>query len=381
MERSALGLKLPEGMRDLLPIELAWLEALESRAIKVCKDWSYQKVATPGLEYRACVEPDGNKDDDLYKFFDKNGRVIVLRPEFTTPIARMVANRQKNGIFPLRFCYSGDVYRNNPTRLREFRQIGVELIGSAGAVADAEVIALAVEIIKILGVKDFQLSLGHNGIFSGLAQEMNFDRKLREELEDGISRKDVVKLEKVLSSSSVSAEVKELILSLPRLTGKEKVLDKLQNWSHIASVQKAIENLRQIFLYLDDYQVKEYVSLDLGILRGFSYYTGVIFEGYIPGIGIPVTEGGRYDSLYADFGVSHPATGFAVNLGVLLEKRTEFAVEHADIFVYGEAGRAIKLCRKLRKEGKKVEMALEPMTREEAVQLAADRGIPQIIEA
>lgn len=379
MERSSLGLKLPEGMRDLLPVELAWLEELERKAIQVCKNWSYQKVATPGLEFRACVEPDANKDDHLYKFFDKNGHILVLRPEFTTPIARMVTTRQKNEDLPLRFCYSGDVYRNNSLRYREFRQVGVELIGSDSDIADAESIALAIEIMKSLDIRNFQLNLGHNGIFSGLAEEMNFSPDLRKELEDGIARKDMVKLENLIAKSDIPSAAKDLLVSMPHLTGKEDVLDKLQSWNHIPSIRRAVESLRTIFLYLKDFGIQEYVTLDLGILRGFSYYTGVIFEGYLPGIGIPVIEGGRYDSLYADFGLNLPATGFAVNLGIMLEQLQEFEVENPDVFVYGQSpGAVIKRCRELRKGGRKVEMALGFITDSEARKLASKRGIVDV---
>ncbi|NLI90675.1 MAG: ATP phosphoribosyltransferase regulatory subunit [Peptococcaceae bacterium] len=379
MERSTLGLKLPEGMRDLLPGELASLEALEGKAIQVCKNWSYQKVATPGLEYRACVEPDANKEDRLYKFFDKNGHIVVLRPEFTTPIARMVSARQRGGIFPLRYCYSGDVYRNDSSRYREFRQVGVELVGSGSDIADAEVIALAVEIMKALEIRNFQLSLGHNGIFSGLAQEMNFSPKLREELEDGIARKDMVKMESVISQSELPEAAKDLLLSMPHLTGKEDVLNKLQSWNHIPAIRRAVESLRTIYLYLKDFGVQEFVSLDLGILRGFSYYTGAIFEGYLPGIGSPVIDGGRYDGLYSDFGINLPATGFAVNLGIMIEQLQDYEVENADILVYGQSpGAVIKRCRELRKGGKKVEMALGYITDTDARKMASSRGISEL---
>ncbi|AFV02448.1 ATP phosphoribosyltransferase regulatory subunit [Dehalobacter sp. UNSWDHB] len=376
MERSSLGLKIPEGMLDLLPAELAQLEELEGRAIRVCKHWSYQKVATPGLEYRACVEPDADKDDHLYKFFDKNGHILALRPEFTTPIARMVATRQKGGQFPLRFCYSGDVYRNDSARYREFRQVGVELIGSDNDIADAEVVALAIEMMKTLEIKNFQLNLGHNGIFSGLAEEMKFATKVREELEDGIARKDMVKLEQIVSSNDLPESAKELLLSLPHLTGKEEVLDKLQNWTHIKPIRKAVESLRTIYLYLKEFGVQDYVSLDLGILRGFSYYTGAIFEGYLPGVGVPLIEGGRYDGLYADFGMDHGATGFAVNLGLMLEKAVDYELDKADVLVYGQSpGAVIKRCRELRKSGKKVEMALGFLAETDARNLASSRGI------
>lgn len=366
-------------MRDLLPAELAWLENLEQKALKVCHHWSYQKVATSGLEYRACIEPDANKDDYLYKFFDKEGHVLVLRPEFTTPIARVVTSRLKGEDLPIRFCYSGDVYRNSSARYREFRQVGVESIGSGSDLADAEVIALAVEIMRALEIRSFQLSLGHNGIFSGLAEEMQFDSKLKKELEDGIARKDMVKLESIVSQSDIPEAAKELLLAMPQLTGGEEVLDKLQNWSHIFAIRRAIESLRTIYLFLKDYGLREYVTLDLGILRGFSYYTGVLFEGYLPGIGIPVIEGGRYDSLYADFGMNLPATGFAVNLGIMLEKMDDFEVESADVLVYGQSpGAVIKRCRELRKAGRKVEMALDFMTDTDARNLASARGIADV---
>ncbi|NLO97043.1 MAG: ATP phosphoribosyltransferase regulatory subunit, partial [Peptococcaceae bacterium] len=127
--------------------------------------------------------------------------------------------------------------------------------------------------------------------------------------------------------------------------------------------------------------VKEYVALDLGILRGFSYYTGAIFEGYLPGVGIPVVEGGRYDGLYADFGVNYPATGFAMNMGAIMERQTEFRVENPEVLVYGDSQReVIKYCQKLRREGKTVEMVLEPLTDQQAQDLALRKAIGQVIK-
>jgi len=277
----------------------------------------------------------------------------------------------------LRLCYSGDVYRNGSTRFSEFRQVGVELIGVGSDLPDAEVIALSVEIMKALEVRNFQISLGHNGIFSGLADEMNIDAKLRKELEDGIARKDMVKLEGLVSQSDLPEAAKEFLLSMPHLTGKEEVLDKLQNWNHIQAIRRAVESLRTIYQFLKDYGVQDYVSLDLGILRGFSYYTGAIFEGYLPGVGIPVVEGGRYDKLYEDFGYNSPATGFAINLSILLEQFSEYEVENPEVLVYGQSpGAVVKRCRELRKSGKRVEMALGFLTDTDAKKIASIRGIP-----
>ena len=205
---------------------------------------------------------------------------------------------------------------------------------------------------------------------------MLFRSKLRKELEDGIARKDMVKLEALISRSDLPEAAKELLFSMPHLTGKEEVLDKLQNWNHIQPIRRAVESLRTIFQFLKDYGVHEYVSLDLGILRGFSYYTGVIFEGYLPGVGIPVVEGGRYDNLYEDFGMNFPATGFAINLSILLEQFSGFEVENTEVLVYGQSpGAVVKRCRELRKSGKRVEMALGFLTDTEAKKIASLKGI------
>lgn len=381
MERSSLGLKLPEGMRDLLPAELARLQDLEAEALLLCKNWAYQKVLTPGLEYRASIEPEPDKEDYLYKFFDQNGHILVLRPEFTIPIARMVASGLKGEVFPLRFSYSGDVYRKDSARYREFRQVGVELIGSDSEIADAEVIALAVEMMKAFGTGNFQLSLGHNGIFSGLAEEMDFDPQLRRELEDGIARKDIVKLESVVYRSGLPETAKELLLSLRQMNGKQDALNKLRNWSHIPSICRAVDSLRAIFSYLHDFGVQEYVSLDLGILKGFSYYTGAVLEGYLPGIGIPVIEGGRYDTLYADFGFNLPATGFAVNLGIIADQAPVAQEDGPEVLVFGRTPAAvIKRCQELRMAGMRVEMAINALSVGEAAKLVSSRGISRLEE-
>jgi ATP phosphoribosyltransferase regulatory subunit len=253
-------------------------------------------------------------------------------------------------------------------------------VGSHADLADGEVIALAVEIARTLNFNKFQLRLGHNGIFSGLARELKFDEELRRQLEDEISRKNMVKLERTIEQSSLSADVKELLFSMPHLTGGEEVLDKLQTWGHIEAIAEAAESLRNIFRYLQHFGVKKEVTVDLGILRGFSYYTGVIFEGYLPGIGIPILEGGRYDRLYADFGLNHPATGWAMNLGLISEYQAGPEKEATMILVYGESvEKVIKHCRELRESGHQVEMALEDLTPQEAEQLAKEKGLKHVV--
>lgn len=380
MLRTNLGQRIPEGMRDLLPEEVAIQERLEEKAFSLFRQWSYQKVLTPTLEFSACVQPDLEQDDSLYKFFDREGRILAMRPELTTPIARLVSTRMRGAALPLRLCYGADVYRNTPVRHREFRQVGVELVGSSHELADAEVIALAVEAIAGLGLKNFQFNLGHMGIFTGLMLEAGVNNGLQTKLEEALGRKDMVGVENLVRQSGLPGRVQELLLRLPHLHGGEEILDEVLEWSARPAIKDAVESLRQIYQYLDVFGIKENVALDLGILRGFSYYTGAIFEGYVAGMGFPVVEGGRYDSLYADFGVPQPATGFAIHLGNLLEQFPSSPKESADVLVYGsDIKQIIHECKVLRSKGKNVEMAIGVVEDEVAHNMAFQRRIREVI--
>lgn len=379
MQRSPLGLRIPDGMRDLLPEEINVQEKLEKQVLALFGRWSYQKVATPTLEYAACVQPEGEQEDELYKFFDRRGRVLALRPELTTPIARLVSTRMRGAGFPLRYCYGADVFRNSDSRYREFRQLGVELIGSDAELADAEVIALAVESFKVLGIKDFQLNLGHMGIFSELMTQSGVQGELRNKIEEALARKDFVAIELLAARSGLPEKAQSLLQRLPHLHGSEEMLDEILTLSESADTRAAVESLRRVYGYLRDFGVQQNIALDFGILRGFSYYTGAVFEGYVPTIGHPVLEGGRYDSLYADFGFPQPATGFAIHLGSISElfQPENMQVPAADVLVGGtDPQKVIARCRDLRAEGKVVEMTLKIQTEAEAEKLAEEKGIP-----
>jgi len=366
-------------MHDLLPQEEKLLAELEKKILNLFRAWSYHKVTTPTLEYGACVQPDIDSGESLFKFFDRHGHVLVLRPELTTPIARLVSTRLRGCPLPLRLCYSADVFRDTLRGPKEFRQAGVELVGSASELADAEVIALAVHGIKVLGFKDFQFNVGHMGIFTGLMEELGVSPELRARLEEAIAKKDMVGIERLARESDLPEEAQRVLIEFPRLHGKEEILDRVLSWSDKEAVTQGVNSLRRIFDYLEQFGVIEHVDLDLGMLRGFTYYTGAIFEGYVPGVGFPVVEGGRYDALYEDFGYPLPATGFAINLGSLLSLFPLPAVESADVFLYGEKEEeVIKAAQALRADGRRVEMALAPLTDAEARDHARARGIPRV---
>lgn len=379
MQRSALGLRIPTGMHDLLPNEMALQEHLEGQILELFRRWSYRRILTPTLEYAACVQPDVDEEDQLYKFFDRQGRILALRPELTPSIARLVSTRMRTSELPLRLCYGADVFRNSAPQYREFRQVGVELVGSAEGIADAEVIALAVKGLEELGVRDFQLNLGHMGIFTGLMQELSIPADLKENLEEKLARKDMVGIESLAWQSDLPQQVQDVLLRLPHLHGGEEILDEVLSWSGKKEIRAATEGLRKVYRYLRDFGVQGAVALDLGILRGFSYYTGVIFEGYVPGVGFPVVEGGRYDTLYADFGYDLPATGFAIHLESLLGLFPQAETGSADILIFGrDMPKVIRRCQELRGQGKRVEMALSFLESKEAGNLAERKGIPLV---
>ncbi|BAE85705.1 ATP phosphoribosyltransferase regulatory subunit [Desulfitobacterium hafniense] len=380
MPRSSLGLRIPEGMHDLLPDELALQEQAETSALDLFKAWAYQKVATPTLEYGACIQPVEEEGDSFFKLFDRQGHVLVLRPELTTSIARMVSTRMRGTAFPLRLCYAADVFRYSKSHKQEFRQVGVELIGSASSAADAEVVALAIEALRKIGGMDFQINLGHMGIFTGIMAELGVPQEFQLHYQEKLARKDFVGIERLVKDYGFETRVQDVLLKLPHLHGKEDMLDQVLEWSRRPSLLEAVNALRQVYRYLKDFGVQDYVSLDLGILRGFSYYTGAVFEGYVPGVGFPVVEGGRYDALYGDFGEDAPATGFAINLKAIIEQMVCSNAERPEVLVYGsDVSKVIAEARKLRQTGKRVEMCLESLTQEQAMESAECKGIKEVV--
>lgn len=380
MLRTSLGLRIPDGMHDILPNEIALQDHVEAEILKLFSAWSYQKVVTPTLEYGACLQPVEEEGDLFFKFFDRQGHVLVLRPELTTPIARMVSTRMRGAELPLRLCYAADVFRYSKSQTQEFRQAGVELIGSASPIADAEVVALAVEALRHMGVKEFQINLGHMGIFTGIMEELNVPQDFKFKYQEALAHKDFVRIEKLVAESQLASRVQEILLKLPHLHGKDDMLEQVLEWSAKPSLLSAAEALRRVYQYLKDFGVQEHVSLDLGILRGFSYYTGAVFEGYVPRVGFPIVEGGRYDALYEDFGYQLPATGFAINLGALTGQLPNRKLQGPEALIYGNnTSKVIEQTRQLRQTGVQVEMCLDNLTQEEAEDLAKRKGIQRVI--
>jgi len=315
------SLQLPKGMRDLLPDEARAKRKLENMLVNKFFAWGYDEVVTPVLEYYENLIPAETPEDQFFKLIDRQGHILALRTDMTTPIARMVANRFSLDDYPIKFFYLSNVFRYENTQMgrqREFYQAGVEYIGASGPTADAEVIALAVECLRESGLNNFQISVGHRDFLRGVINQLELEEEYQEQVISAVWEKDYVELENLLSVCQVNADLKELVVSLPSLRGNMCIVNKAAKLIKDPIALAALENLEEIYHLLKVYQVEQSVFMDFGIVRYFDYYSGMVFEGYSPEIGAPICGGGRYDYLLGRYGLEAPATGFAIGLERLM---------------------------------------------------------------
>ena len=325
----------------------------------------------------------------MFKLFDKQNRTMALRHEMTTPIARVVASRLGEEWLPHKLSYISSVFRYEKTqtgRQCEFHQAGVELIGSSKATADAEMIALAVSIMKEAGLKDFQICLGQVEFINGLMQQCCIFPKQQEQIKDAIERRDLVALGEIVDATELSETAKDMVKQLPLLHGDKNVLKKAYNMAMNEQSRRALDNLTEIYELLEAYGVAEYVTFDLGVIRDFSYYTGMVFEAYTPGLGFPLCGGGRYDHMLTDFGRALPATGFAVGIErILLALEREGLAKpkvEKDVYVAYAPGlqrEAIRQVQALRAEGRTCELAMAASLEQEADAYRQEKGYKELV--
>jgi ATP phosphoribosyltransferase regulatory subunit len=347
----------PTGFRDLLPASCEKKRLVETCVSDRFESWGYREIATPILEFyetvgKACAI----EDHRLFKCLDREGRTLVLRPDCTAPIARVVGTVLKNEPLPLRLHYRGSVFRaqeGEAGRPSELFQSGVELIGEGGAEADAEVVALAVEAFRAVGVTEFQISAGHVELLDAMLAERIGKEKDRRQLKEALGRRDMVRFRQ-LSEQLLGKDGAEAWLSLFRPGSGWSVLGNIRRWSCSACVSEAVSRLEEMWEYLTDLGVEDSVSLELGLVGRLHYYTGLYFEGYASGIGGPVLSGGRYDRLCAVFGRSLPAVGFALLTDRLAEASPlePHRRERVAVLYRAEARKqALVLAERLRAEG------------------------------
>jgi ATP phosphoribosyltransferase regulatory subunit len=317
----------PEGVRDIYGKEYANKQNIQRLFGDKLHSFGYQDIQTPTFEFFDVFsrEIGTTPSKELYKFFDKEGNTLVLRPDFTPSIARCAAKYFMDETVPLRFCYSGNNFINTSNlqgKLKETTQMGAELIGDADASADAEMIAMLVEALLNTGLKEFQVSIGQIDYFKGLCQEARFDEETELTLREFISNRNDFGVSELLENKNVSPKLINALTHVSGLFGSEEILDTALSLVDNERSIKAIERLRQVYEMLKIYGVEKYISFDLAMVSKYNYYTGVIFNAYTYQAGSAIAKGGRYDRLLEKFGKPAAATGFVVNVDDLVTALT-----------------------------------------------------------
>ena len=316
-------LHTPEGVRDIYNVECGKKLALENRLKKTLHLFGYHDIQTPTFEYFDVFRKEIGTipSKDLYKFFDKEGNTLVLRPDITPSIARVAATLFGEEDLPIRLCYTGNTFinhSNNQGRLREVTQMGAELIGDDSVEADAEMLAMVIESMQAIGLKEFQLSVGHLGFFQSLIEDAALDEEARERVVELINNRNYFGVEEYLDSIMVKRSSKEAFAALGNLVGGVEVLAKAKNIAPNSSGIMAVKRLEKIYDNLALYGVEKFVTFDLSMTGNYGYYTGIIFRGYTFGTGDAVVKGGRYDHLLEKFGKTSASIGFAIVIDELM---------------------------------------------------------------
>ena len=321
-------LHTPEGVRDIYGSEFVRKFELQNTLFDVMNSYGYQGIETPTFEFFDVFSKEVGTvpSNELYKFFDKEGNTLVLRPDMTPSIARAVS-KYFHGDEAIRLCYMGNTFINYDKyqgRLKESTQLGAELMGDGSVKADVEMISMLVAALQKAGLKEFQISLGQVQFFRSLLLEADLDEKTEEALRFQISNKNIFAVEEILSEAEMPDSLKAAFSALISLTGQTEVLERAKKLTDNERALKAISVLEDIYDGLKGCGCEKYVSFDLGMLSKYNYYTGIIFRAYTFGSGEAIVKGGRYDKLLSHFGRKLPAVGFAIvidQLMVALERK------------------------------------------------------------
>lgn len=381
----------PEGVQDILSEACRQKRRAEAAIRRTFELNGYDELETPSIEFYDVFsgERDLLKQESMYKFCDAKGRLLVLRPDMTVPVARLAATRIKEENWPLKLSYLGNAFSFNEVgggKQNEYTQAGVELLGVNSPEADAEVVAMAVKALLACGIKEFQIDIGQVEFFRGIMEESGLSQAEIEEVRELIDLKDFVGVEQVMNGHSVKEELKKLILHMPRLFGSKEILKEIDRAPIGKKAVQALENIESVLDILEDIGFSQYVSVDLGMVQSMTYYTGIVFRGYTYGVGFPIISGGRYDGLVSKFGRDCPATGFSMGVNLMmmaLDRQGLLEAEAAGgcLIIYEQGARrmAHEVCQGLLDKGLRAEMDVLSRNVDEAAVYARSKGIEKLI--
>ena len=361
-------LHTPEGVRDIYNVECGKKLALESRLKKVFHMYGYHDIQTPTFEYFDVFRKEIGTipSRELYKFFDKEGNTLVLRPDFTPSIARAAATLFQEEQLPIRLCYTGSTFVNHSSyqgRLRETTQMGAELLGDDSVEADAEMLALVIESMLTIGLKEFQLTVSNVDFLQSLIEDADLDEDARERVRELITNRNFYGVEEYLESIQVKRSSKEAFGKMNELLGGVDILEKAKNIAPNSKGVMALRRLEKIYEILKLYGVEKFVTFDLSMSGTYGYYTGIIFRGYTYGTGDAIVRGGRYDHLVEKFGKKSASIGFAIVIDelmkALIRQKIRIVYTRKNTIVLYDEGRlreAIALAKDFRRKAKNTEL-------------------------
>ncbi|MCR2025744.1 ATP phosphoribosyltransferase regulatory subunit [Anaerotruncus colihominis] len=355
----------PDGTRDLLFDECVLRGEAVGRLTAMFRARGYRQVITPAIEFYDVFGSSAAHfpQENMYKLTDTRGRLMVIRPDCTIPIARLVATRLAASPMPLRLYYSENVYRVEHDlrgKRNEVFQTGVELIGSNALRSDLEIVELAASGLSDIGGERFRIELCHVGYFKALIDSLDAPDEIKEQIRLCIEQKNYSALGDLLEPFG-TARAAQALRYLPRLFGGEEVFEKAYALFDENGAKESLDYLRSIYDYLRQLGLEGSVIVDLGLVNQIEYYTGIIFRGYFDGIGEPVLSGGRYDNLISDFGAALPAVGFAVNADLAAAVIEKQPPQTPDILVFSDEAhlpQAVNYIRSLTDNGLVVESSM-----------------------
>ena len=358
---------LPEGTRDLILDECVIKRSIERDIDGMFESWGYKEVITPTVEFYETFNNSSQSlnEEDMYKFFDNRGRILVLRPDMTIPIARVVQTKLKDAEVPLKLRYVSNIFRVHESfggMRNEFTDCGVELVGLEDAKSDLEVLVLALEALKKLELDDFKLEIGNIGFLKGILNNLDITEEQKETIAQFIEDKNLKSLEDYLSELNIDDDYKTFLNKLPWMFGDKSILNDAKKLAFNENILSNIKYLETLYYELEKLGYGHNVTFDLGMAPRLNYYTGIIFRGYGEGVGNTLLRGGRYDNLIqSEDGIYMPSIGFSIDINSVIpiikeKKKKNFKKKTCEIY-YNDKDKikAIRESMKIRNEGYIVE--------------------------
>ena len=360
-------LHTPEDVRDIYNTECRKKLRTQENLHDVLHAYGYQDIQTPTFEYFDVFRKEIGtiSSRELYKFFDRDGNTLALRPDITPSIARAAATLFETEEYPVRLCYMGNTFINHSSyqgRLQENTQMGAELIGMDSSEVDAEMLAMVVDGLKKVGLKEVQVNIGHVDFIQSLMDATGLEEEQKSEIHDLIINRNYFGVEEILDNQDAADNIKAAFQVLSELMGGVEILDQAMEIAPNISAKLAVSYLQQLYKLLTLYGVEDHITFDLSMSGSYGYYTGVVFRAYTYGTGDAIVRGGRYDNLLGKFGENTPSIGFAIIIDELMSalSRQKIPVEtrEMNMIVYTEATQkwAISLAKNFRSKGKCVEI-------------------------